>query len=91
MMISEEMVDKYKRGSRPEGNIDQNEVGQIKQLLLTTINKTQQDFAAGIFEKYSAFTTMSGFELKDAETANEFNNYHEGVHTGVMMSLRKFI
>ncbi len=91
MMISDEMVNKYKRGTRPEGAADQSEVDRIKTLLFSTIDKTREDISANIFQNYQPFTTMSGFELRDAATAMEFNNYHEGVHTGVMMSLRKFI
>lgn len=91
MMVSKEMVDTYKRGTRPERDLTQPEIDEIKTLLTTTIDQTEKDFAAGIFKNYNEFTTMTGFNLKTAEEAMAFNYYHEAVHTGMMMSIRKFL
>ena len=59
--------------------------------LLCAIDQTREDFISKVFETYNEFTTMSGFNLKSAEDAMAFNYYHEAVHTGMMMSIRKFI
>lgn len=91
MMVSKEMVDAYKRGTKPERDLTQQEVDEIRALLTTTIDQTEKDFAAGIFKQYNEFKTMSGFHLTNAEDAMAFNYYHEGVHTGIMMSIRKFV
>ena len=91
MMVSAEMVNKYKRGTKPEAEVTQEEVEEIKALLFATIDQTEKDFQNGVFKTYTEFTTMSGFNLKNAAQAAEFNNYHEGTHTGIMMSIRKFL
>jgi len=91
MVVSKEMVDSYKRGTKPEHNATQDDVDAIKALLTSTIDQTEKDFAAGIFKNYNEFTTMTGFNLKSAEEAMAFNYYHEAVHTGMIMSLRKFV
>lgn len=91
MLVSKEMVDAYKRGTKPERDLAQHEVDEIRQLLTATIDQTEKDFAAGIFKNYNEFTTMTGFNLKTAQEAMAFNYYHEAVHTGVMMSIRKFV
>lgn len=91
MMVSDEMVEAYKRGTKPERDATLDEVSEIKSLLFKSIDQTQQDFINKIFETYNEFTTMSGFNLKTAEDAMAFNYYHEAVHTGMMMSIRKFI
>jgi len=91
MLVSPEMVEKYKRGTKPEVSVSQEEVEQIKGLLYATLEQTKKDFSAGIFQNYNAFTTMSGFQIRNAQEAMEFNNYHEGVHTGVMMRISKFL
>jgi DinB family protein len=91
MMISDEMVEKYKRGTKPETDVTQEEIDEIKRLLFATLEQSKKDFGANIFKEYSEFTTMSGFLIKNAKAAMEFNNYHEAVHTGVMMQLRKFL
>lgn len=91
MMISDEMVAKYKRGTRPEQDLTQAEVDEIRSLLFSTLEKAKKDFADGVFKNYTEFTTMSGFTIKNAQAAMEFNNYHEATHTGIMMQIRKFI
>ena len=90
-MISNEMIEKYQKGTKPEHNVTQEEVDEIKVLLFSTLEKTKQDFAENIFQNYLEFTSMSGFTMKSAANAIEFNNYHEAVHTGIMMQIRKFI
>jgi len=91
MMISEAMVEKYKKGTKPETEVTQPEVDEIKHLLFATLEQSKTDFANGIFKGYSEFTTMTGFTIRDAKGAMEFNNYHEAVHTGIMMQIRKFL
>jgi hypothetical protein len=91
MMIADEMVDKYKNGSRPEQDVTQEELDEIKILLFDTINKTTTDYDNGIFKTYNEYTTSIGFNLKNAEEAIVYNNFHEGLHLGIMMTIRKFI
>jgi hypothetical protein len=91
MMISDEMVDTYKKGTKPEREITQEEVDEIKKLLFSTLEQTKEDFANDIFDEYMEFTTGVGFTVKSANSAMEFNNYHEALHTGIMMQIKKFI
>lgn len=91
MQISDAMVDTYKRGTKPEADVTADEVETIKQLLTSTIDQTEADYNAGIFRDYTDFTTMSGFVITNAQQAIEFNNYHEGIHAGIMLGIRKFI
>lgn len=91
MLVSQEMVEKYKRDTKPEAPVNEEEVTHIKGLLYTTLEQTQKDFSEGIFKNYNAFTTMTGFNIRNVQEAMEFNNYHEGVHTGIMMRIAKFL
>ena len=91
MMVSDEMVAKYKRGTKPDSDVSQAEVDEIQSLLFETINQTKADFNTKIFKNYTEFTTMSGYTMRNAEDAMAFNYYHEATHTGMMMSIRKFL
>ena len=91
MMISDEMVEKYKKGTKPEHNVNREEVDEIKVLLFSTLEKTRNDFGKNKFQKYNEFTSMSRFTIRTAADAIVFNNYHEALHTGIMMQIRKFI
>lgn len=91
MMISNEMVDKFKKGTKPEHNVTQAEVDELKVLLFSTVEKTRKDYSENLFQSYNEFTSMSGFTIKSAADAIAFNNYHEALHTGIMMQIRKLI
>ena len=91
MMISDEMVEKYKKGTKPERDATQIEIDEIKSLLFKTIAQTKVDFDNKIYKNYSEYPTSTGFVIKNALDAMAFNYFHEGLHIGVIMGLRKFI
>jgi hypothetical protein len=91
MMIPDEMVSKYKKGSKPEQDFSQEEVDEIRSFLYETINRSEKDFENEIFNNYIAFTAMTGYTIKNAADALNFNSYHEALHLGIMMGIRKFI
>ncbi|MFB3386451.1 DinB family protein [Flavobacterium sp. LAR06] len=91
MKVSEEFINKYRKGTKPEGDVSQAEVDEIRTLLSTTLEQVQKDFADGIFQNYTEYTTSMGYTLRNIDGALEFNNYHEGIHTGIIMSIRKFV
>lgn len=91
VMVSEEFMAKYKKDSKPEGDVSQAEVDEIRTLLSTTFEQTITDFEKSVFVNYHEYPTSLGYTLKNINGALDFNNYHEGVHTGVVMSIRKFV
>jgi len=91
MLVSDDLIDTYKKGTKPEKDASQAEVDEIKSLLFKTIEKTKEDYDNGIFKNYTEYPTSTGFVLKSADGAMAFNNFHEGLHIGIMMSIRKFL
>lgn len=91
MMISNQMVEKYRKGTKPEHIVLQSELNEIQTLLVETIDKTETDFIAKTFKDFNEYPTSTGFVIKSAYEAMVFNSFHEGLHIGVMMSIRKFI
>jgi hypothetical protein len=89
--VSAELFDLYKPGTKPTGLTSQVEVEELKGLLVNLVEKTKTDFYDGIFVNYKERTTGTGFHLSSLKDALEFNNYHEGLHLGFMMNIRKFI
>ncbi len=90
-MISSELISKYSRGTKPEVDVTEDEVEEIKGLLFKTIEQTKTDFENSIFKEYHEFTNDLGFTLSSIEEAISFNNFHEAVHLGMIMSIRKFV
>lgn len=91
MHIPDSLFEKYQNGSRPDGKTTQAEVDEIKKLLSGMVEKTKADFEAGVFKEYHPYQTKTGFHLGTWKEAMEFNNYHEGIHLGIMMSIKKFL
>lgn len=90
-MVSGEMIEKFRKGTKPEHIVTQAEVDEIKSLLFATIDQTEVDFENKIFKNFDEYPTSTGFVLKSAKDAMIFNNFHEGLHLGILMSIRKFV
>lgn len=90
--ISEEMIEKYKKDSSPQGNIiDQQEWDEIKTLFTAFPNKLEADYKNGIFKTYKEYTTSVGVTLNNIDDVISFNAFHEGIHLGVLLGLRKLV
>lgn len=89
--VSADLVETYKNGSKPTGRTTEQEIDELRELLISTIGKTKKDYQDGQFKTYQEYNTSTGFNLKSAEEAMEFNNFHEALHLGFMMNIRKFI
>ncbi|MCW4469301.1 DinB family protein [Flavobacterium sp. MFBS3-15] len=89
--VSDELVSKYMRGTKPEYDLSQKEADEIRALLFTPVERTEQDYYNKLFKTFTERTTQLGFTLSSVEDAISFNNYHEGIHLGIMMSIRKFL
>lgn len=91
MLIDDSTVSKYRKGTKVEGDATQDDVAKIKALLFSTIEQTEKDLNKGLFKEYSEYPTSTGFVLKSLEDAIHFNNFHEGIHLGYLLSLRKHL
>lgn len=89
--VSDELFNLYKPSTRPTTVTSQSEIDELKELLISLIEKTKSDFYNGKFVTYNERTTSTGFHLGSLQDAIEFNNYHEGLHLGFMINIRKFV
>lgn len=92
-MVSDEFILKYRQGTKPLADVSQKEVEEIKELLLTTLDQTIYDYEENIFIDYKEYKISLGrdYILKNIENALDFNTYHESMHVGIVMSIKKFI
>ncbi|TRW22728.1 DinB family protein [Flavobacterium zepuense] len=89
--VSEELIARYMRGTKPERDATQAEAEEIRSLLFAPLEKTEQDYRSGLFTSYNARKSELGFDLLTIEDAIAFNNYHEAIHLGIMLQLRKLV
>ncbi len=89
--VTKELFDQYKPGTTPTEQTTAAEVLELKHLLNSLVEKTEIDLQNGVFSTYKERQTGTGFHLSSLVDALEFNNYHEGIHLGLMMNIRKFV
>ncbi|MGJ8591250.1 MAG: DinB family protein [Aquaticitalea sp.] len=88
-IISQEMLSEFAKGTKPERNLTQAEVDEIKGLLFSTIDKTKEDYENEVFQNYHEYTVTTKSTLTNVMEAIEFNNFHEGIHLGYVLALKK--
>ena len=88
MIVSDSMVAKYMKDTKPEGFVEQQEVDEIKQLLFSTIEKTKEDFNHSVFKNFQEYTvSTTGNVLSNIDDSFQFILFHEGMHLGYVMAL----
>lgn len=89
--IPEDLANQFKKGTRPEAVPEDAEIERMKELLFSTQEKVQEDYAAGKFKDYKAYETSAKVTLHNIEEALMFNNFHEGIHLGTVLALLKAV
>lgn len=89
MRISDELIDKFKKGTVPDGTATEEEIAVVKGFLFSTIEWTQEDYEKGLFKNYTEYMTSVNIGLDSVEDAIAFNVYHEGLHLGAILALLK--
>ena len=87
--VSEHFIETFKKGTKTERSLKQSEVDEIKGLLSSTVETLKADFEKGIFKNYNAYTVSTKSTLTNVEEAIAFNNFHEGIHLGYILALKK--
>ena len=91
MLVPQDFVDAFKKGTKTQRDLSQDEVDQIKALLFSPIETTKKDFDNKVFQSYTEYTVSTKSTLSNVEDAIDFNNFHEGIHLGYILALRKSI
>lgn len=87
--VSDKMVERYRKGTQPEGKVDQEEVDQIKAALFSTLEALKEDLEADRFKEFYPYTTSSKMELTCFEEASTFVLFHDGLHVGSVLALAR--
>jgi len=90
-LCPDELIDEHKKGTLPTKVFTEEEFDEVKDLLIGLPDTLEEDFNAGIFESYSNYPTSTGVILDSIETAITFNNFHEGIHYGIIRAIKKVL
>ena len=89
--IEEELVNKYRKGTAPEGEPTEREFNLVGEYLIDTVEQLQLDYGAGLFKNFEGYMTSPKVGLDTVEDAISFLAFHEGIHLGAILALQKAI
>ncbi|QCX02112.1 DinB family protein [Aggregatimonas sangjinii] len=89
MRVPQELVDKFMKGTVPDGTATDDEMKQVSAFLFSTLEWTREDYDTDLFKDYNEYTTSNNVTLKSIDDAITFNIFHEGLHLGAILALQK--
>ncbi len=90
-VVDKSLIESYRKGTAPNGMVDQAGFQELQTLSTTTLNQFQEDYEKGIFQSFKPYPTSYGVELTSIVEAFHFNLAHEAMHMGTMLALRKLV
>ncbi len=90
-LVPDELIEAHRKGTFPTTSFTEEEFEEVTDLLAGLPDTLEEDFNEGLFENYDAYKTSTGFVLDSIETAVNFNNYHEGLHLGIILAIKKLV
>jgi hypothetical protein len=91
--LDSNFIESYRKGTKPAEMVDEAMVDALKLNLVSQLDRIETDVKEGIFPENlpKPYTTSYHFELKTLADIIRFNQVHEALHMGIVMSLRKFV
>ena len=89
LLITETETEDYRKGSKTEFDATIQDVEILKKQLFSTLEQTQLDYRNGIFKTFTPYTVSTKSTLTNVEEAFQFNSFHEGIHLGYILALKK--
>lgn len=91
LRIEEKYFLEYKPETKPGDPVTADEVHKIRDLLFSTLDQLEKDYDEKIFSNYTPWSTRFGVEIASIDDALAFLPFHEGLHVGYVMALRKVV
>ena len=91
MTLSKELVEKYQKGTVPNTDMTQKELDEVKKTYLSQVDTFKEDYQNNIFKVYDTYPTSANVTLFNISDAIEFNNFHEGIHLGYILALKRLV
>lgn len=91
-LIRDHWIPLYRKGSKPEAFVPLEEIELIKKGIPMMVDELIEDYYGKRFGKaFQPYETSYGIPLNSIEDAIRFNNIHEALHYGYMMSQRRLL
>ena len=91
IVVDEGYIKLFKSDTKPEGIISSDAIDTIKKLLLPTIDRLESDYKQHMLTSFKPLKTRYGVALQTIDDAINYLVFHEGVHLGYIMALKKLV
>ncbi|QNN40492.1 DinB family protein [Pedobacter roseus] len=89
--VEEKYFAPFLSGTKPDHFIEKEEIDSIFDVLLNSIDRLATDYTNGIFVTFDHWDKRYGMKLNTIEDAINFIPFHEGMHIGYIMALKKLV
>lgn len=89
--IGEDLVERYGKGSFAKPEVSKEDVDYVLNNLERLSVQAEEDYKRGLFKSYKPYMTSTGIELSSIEDGINFSTFHDGIHLGVVLSLKKIV
>lgn len=93
-VIAGKFITPFLTDTKPEMAVNPDGIKEIKENFLSVIDRMQADYKKGCFLNYTAspnILKIYGIELKNIEDAFDFLGYHDGLHSGTIITLKRLV
>ena len=81
----------FSSGTTPVRDLSSDNIDMIKHALVTTIERFENDYKNGVFDRYKPWTLHGVMDVSGVEDAAKIICVHEGRHYGVISCLLKLV
>jgi len=89
--VKEEQFSAFLSGTKPDKFAEKQEIASIFDTLLNSMDRLAADYTSGIFVEFDPWDKRYGMKLNSIEDAINFIPFHEGMHIGYIMALKKLV
>lgn len=89
--VKDEYFSPFLSGTKPDKFIEKQKINSIFDALLNSMDRLATDYSSGAFLKFDPWDKRYGMKLNSIEDAINFIPFHEGMHIGYIMALKKLV
>ncbi|MBL6876211.1 MAG: DinB family protein [Chitinophagales bacterium] len=89
LLLDDTFVDRFRKGTKASSSLTKEEWESCLKLLPSLAEELERDYFENKFLKYTSYPTSYGYEIDSIEDAIQFNNLHEALHLGYIMSMKR--
>ncbi|WP_183563196.1 DinB family protein [Mucilaginibacter sp. SP1R1] len=91
IVVDDKYYTPFRPDTKPERFIDSEEITLIRELFLTSIDQLETDIQNKIFINYPTWLSRYGNNITSFDDAMDFLPFHEGLHCGYIMALKRAV